>query len=304
MNLNTIWSVLEESSEILFDNYGYPAADKAAEELSLPANFYTWVMAIWLFDANPFTIAQFMRYFPYGLARVNDERFSSAVQQGYLASDGQGTYRATESGRTAALRLTQAGSEVMAALTPMPKESLRAIGNLLARISNAAFNAPEPSAHVLIKAKRDLYQRTNTFAVLEGFLGHCLLLEGHRDDCYVATWGAHGVEGHTWEVLDQLSQNDPLTFDELHEKTSGRGVTRAVHAEDVQELARRGWADDAAGKIRITAAGKQARAEVEAETERLFFAPWACLNEAELEELARLASQLRAGLAPQAGDAQ
>lgn len=36
MNLKFIWSTLEESSEILFDNYGYPAADKAAEELSLP----------------------------------------------------------------------------------------------------------------------------------------------------------------------------------------------------------------------------------------------------------------------------
>ncbi len=100
------------------------------------------------------------------------------------------------------------------------------------------------------------------------------------------------MEGHTWEVLDRLSQSDALTFDELHEKTSGRGVTREVHAADVQELARRGWADDASGKIQITATGKQVRAEVEAETERLFFAPWSCLNESEVEELSNLASQL------------
>ena len=43
MNLKFIWSTLEESSEILFDNYGYPAADKAAEELSLPPGYYAWV---------------------------------------------------------------------------------------------------------------------------------------------------------------------------------------------------------------------------------------------------------------------
>ncbi|MBK6431222.1 hypothetical protein [Candidatus Amarolinea dominans] len=144
MNLKSIWSVLEESSEILGDNYAYPAADKAAEELSLPPNFYNWVTAIWAFDANPFSIAQFMRYFPYGLAQVNDERLASAVQQGYLALDGQGNYRATESGRTTALRLIQAGNAVMAALTPMPKESLRTLGNLLAQISGAAFHSPEP----------------------------------------------------------------------------------------------------------------------------------------------------------------
>ena len=107
MNLKSIWTALEESSEILFDNYAYPAADKVAEELSLPPGYYAWVTAIWLFDANPFSIAQFMRYFPYGLAQVNDERLTSAVQQGYLASDGQGKYRATETGRTAPTPIRQ-----------------------------------------------------------------------------------------------------------------------------------------------------------------------------------------------------
>jgi hypothetical protein len=296
MNLKSIWALLEESSEFLFDNYAWAPADKVAEELSLPAGYYAWVTPLWIFDTEPFTIAEFMRYFPYGLAQVNDARLALAVQQGYLASDGQGKYRATELGRTAAARLMQAGDETMSALTPMPKESLQTIGNLLARISDVASAMPEPPAHVLIKAKRDLYQRTNTFAILEGFVAHCLLLEGHRDDCYIATWSAHGMEGHTWEVLDQLSQSDALTFDELHDKLSRRGVTREVHAADAQELARRGWADDASGKIQITGTGKQVRAEVEAETERLFFAPWVSLNESELGELSRFASQLRDGL--------
>jgi hypothetical protein len=296
MNLKSIWSALEESSEILFDNYGYPAADEAAEELSLPPGYYAWVTAIWIFDANPFSIAQFMRYFPYGLARVNDERLASAVEQGYLASDGQWKYRATESGITAALRLIQTGNAVTAALTPIPKESLRTLGNLLARISDAAFNLPEPPAHVLIKAKRDCYQRTGTFAALEGFPAYCLLLEGHRDDCYFATWSAHGVDGHTWEVLDALSQNDALTFTNLHNKLSRRGVTEEVHVGDVKELIGRGWVEEGSGVVKATEAGRQVRVEVEAETERLFFAPWSCLNESELEELARLTSQLRDGL--------
>ena len=98
MNLNAIWSALEESSEFLFGNYAWPPAGKAAEELALPAGYYAWVTPLWLFDAEPFTIAEFMRYFPYGLAQVNDARLASAVQQGYLTSDGRGTYRATESG--------------------------------------------------------------------------------------------------------------------------------------------------------------------------------------------------------------
>ena len=304
MNLKSIWSVLEESSEILGDNYAYPAADKVAEELSLPANFYTWVTAIWSFDVNPFSIAQFMRCFPYGLAQVNDGRLTSAVGKGYLASDGQGVYRATESGKSAALRLIQTGNAVMAALTPMPKESLRTLGNLLAKISGAAFHSPEPPAHVLIKTKRDLYERTGTFATLEGFVAHCLLLEGHRDDCYFATWSAHGVEGHAWEVLDVLSQNDALTFADLHSKLSRRGVTEEVHAGDVREFVGREWAEEGSGVVKATEAGKQVRAEVEAETERLFFAPWSSLSESELEELASLANQLRDGLQAMKGEKQ
>ena len=296
MNLNSIWSVLEASSEILFGNWGNAAMGKAVQELALPPDYFTWAAAIWLFDSNPFTAAQFMRCFPYGLAQVNEDRFASAVRQGYLASDGQGVYRATELGRTAAARLVQAGNKVMAALTPIPKESLQAMGNLLARISSAAFESPEPRERFLLEAKRNLYQRMDISPTIEGFLGHCLELEGYRDDCYTATWRAHGVEGHTWDMLDFLSRGDAVTFADLHSKLCSRGVAEKIHAEDVQELIRRGWVDDDSGKIQITAAGKQVRAEVEAETERLFFAPWSSLNESELAELADLANQLRDGV--------
>jgi hypothetical protein len=190
----------------------------------------------------------------------------------------------------------QAGDKVMLALTPMPKESLRTLGNLLARISDAALNLPEPPAHVLIKAKRDSISGRIHLQFSKGLsLTAC---------CWKVTVTIailpHGArmawKGHTWEVLDQLSQTDALTFDELHEKTSRRGVTREAHAADVQELARRGWAEEGSGVIQITAEGKQVRAEVEAETERLFFAPWSSLNESELDDLASLANPLRDGL--------
>jgi hypothetical protein len=104
------------------------------------------------------------------------------------------------------------------------------------------------------------------------------------------------VDGHTWEVLDALSQNDALTFTNLHNKLSRRGVTEEVHVGDVKELIGRGWVEEGSGVVKATEAGRQVRVEVEAETERLFFAPWSCLNESELEELARLTSQLRDGL--------
>lgn len=296
MDHKNIWSLLEEGSEILFDKYVDPAMDETVQNLSLPSDYFPWAAAIWLFDANPFTVAQFMRYFPYGLAQVNEERFASAVRQGYLAPDVQGIFRATEKGRSAAARLIQAGKEVMLTLNPMPKESLLALGDLLGRIASAALETSEPHEHILIDAKRDLYQRMSLFSTLGGFISHCLELEGFRDDCYIATWRAHRVEGHAWEMLDILSRGVSLKFAELHQKLSRRGVTEAVHADDVQELAGRGWVQDDSGIVHITSQGELVRAEVEAETERLFFAPWSCLCESELERLASLAHQLRDGL--------
>ncbi len=296
MSVKSSWSALEESSEILGDDYAYPAMDKIAAELSLPPDYFTWVAAIWLFGAEPFTIAQYMRIFPYGLSRANEARFSSAIRDGYLTSAGRESYQATERGMIAATRPFRAANDGIAPLRPMPEEALERLVNLLARLSDASFGMPEPPSHFILTHKRELYRRMGMIESLAGFVAHCLELEGHRDDCYIETWRTHRVEGHAWDLLDFLSRGEALTFNDLHDKTSRRGVTREVHAEDVRELVGRGWVEEGSGVYQITSAGKQVRAEVEAETERLFFAPWSSLNESELEELASLASQLRDGL--------
>ena len=88
MNLNSIWSVLEDTFDML-GGYGFAAMDKAATEMELKPDWSTWLFAIWLFGSEPITIANFMRIFPYGLAHHNEERFASAVQHGYLISDGK-----------------------------------------------------------------------------------------------------------------------------------------------------------------------------------------------------------------------
>jgi len=296
MSVKSSWSALEESSEILGDDYAYPAMDKIAAELSLPPDYFTWVAAIWLFGAEPFTIAQYMRIFPYGLSRANEARFSSAIRDGYLTSAGRESYQATERGMIAATSPFRAANDGIAPLRPMPEEALERLVNLLARLSDASFGMPEPPSHFILTHKRELYRRMGMIESLAGFVAHCLELEGHRDDCYIETWRTHRVEGHAWDLLDFLSRGEALTFNDLHDKTSRRGVTREVHAEDVRELVGRGWVEEGSGVYQITSAGKQVRAEVEAETERLFFAPWSSLNRSELEELASLASQLRDGL--------
>jgi hypothetical protein len=73
-------------------------------------------------------------------------------------------------------------------------------------------------------------------------------------------------------------------------------VPEDVHAGVVKELIRLGWVEEISGWYQITSSGRQARDQVEAETDRLFFAPWAGLNEADLEDLACFAFRMRDGL--------
>lgn len=295
MNLKSTWSALEDVYDIL-GGYGFAAMDKAATDMELKPDWSTWLFAIWLFGSEPITTPNFMRIFPYGLAHHNDECFVSAVQHGYLISDGKNGYIPTELGMKAAHKVWRVAGDSLAPLKPMPEAQMEKVFDYLARIGEAALSAPEPPSHYFMSHKRENYKLFPILYPLERFIILFGELSAYRDDMYVATWGAHGVAGHAWEALDFISQSDAIPFDDLHAKLSRRGMTEKIHAGDVKELARRGLVEEGSGVVQITPKGKQKRAEVEAETDHLFFAPWSCLSESELEELASLANQLWDGL--------
>jgi len=296
MNLNSTWSRLAESADMLGD-FAYPAMDRVAAEQNLAPDYFTWVAAVNLFAPDSFSMTQFMRIFPYGLPQVAEARLASAVQQGFLTFDGQGQYCATESGiHIAVYRVYQAANDSVAALRPIPDEALNRLVGLLTRLADTALGRPGSPTPFITGHKRKSYDRLGMRDSVAGFVGRCLEMEGYRDDAYITTWQAYRIDGHTWDTLDRLSLNDALTFDDLYEQTSRRGVTREVQAEDLEELTRRGWIAERAGVYQITSAGKQVREKVEAETDMLFFAPWSCLSGSELAELSNLAMRLCEGL--------
>jgi hypothetical protein len=292
MNLNSIWSVLEEDFDILGD-YGYPAMDRAAAEIALEPGWMTWVAAIWLFGSEPFTTAQFMRMFPYGLVRLTDERFASAAQQGYLISNGANGYTSAEEGMRVAQRIWREAGDALADLTPIPDEHLQRLFNSLDRLIEASLSAPEPPPHFYISHKRDNYRQYETNYPLEDFVVRFGVLAAYRDDAHSAAWLAHQITGHAWEILTCLWRcAATASVEQLREKVGYRSIPMEVYVQDLKELAVRGWIKEDAGAYQLTADGQRIREEAEALTDRYFFAPWACLNEPELEELLSLASQL------------
>ena len=289
MNFKSIWAELEACRNFL-GKYGYPAMDKTAIKLGLKPGWFTWVAAVSLFGTEPFTTAQLMRLFPYGLAQVNDECFISAVDQGYLSSE-SGIFRASEVGLETVRHIFSATDHSFALLQPLSDRQLQTLVGLLFSLAEAAFVMPEPPSHFILNHKRKLRELTTPTLIcyIERYIGE---LQSYRDDMYIGTWQAHRIERHTWELLDILSQNSALTSEGIHEKLSGRGLAQDVCVADGKELIVRGWLEKCSEYYQITPIGKQARAEAEAETDRLFFLPWACLNMVELEELSHFAKQL------------
>jgi hypothetical protein len=295
MNKKIIWSHLEDGFDIL-GGYGYPMMDKTAEELNLDDDWFSWIAAIWLFGSEPITTAKFMKMFPYGLARLNEECFASAARQGYLMLDTESGYSPTEIGINVAQKIWRQAGVSLADLKPMPEKSLQHIFNFLERLVEASLATPEPPYRFYLSHKKNNYQRLGTVYPLEIFVVLFGELSAYRDDMHIATWQAYQVEGHAWDMFDKIYSEESLTIDGMYAKLKRRGLLQDIYIQDLQELIERGWVIERANEYQITPAGKKIREDVEAETERFFFAPWSCLDERDLEYLMNLSTQLHDGL--------
>ena len=179
----------------------------------------------------------------------------------------------------------------------MPEAQLGRLFEYLVRLGEAAMSALEPPPHYFMSHKRENYQRFQVLYPLERFVVLFGELAAYRDDAHIATWQAHNIEGHTWEVLTYLwREQTAASADTLFEKLGYRSIPREVYVQDLRELESRGWAQEESGAYQLTDEGKRIREDAEALTDRYFFAPWSCLSEMELEDLLNLATQLRDGL--------
>lgn len=295
MNKKAIWSYLEDGFDIL-GGYGYPMMDKTAVELGLDDNWFTWVAAIWLFGSEAITTAKFMQMFPYGLARVNEERFASAARQGYLRADKKSEYLPTTNGTSVAQKIWRQAGYSLASINPMSEENLQHLFNYLERLVEASLAMPQPPSHFYLSHKWENYRRLGTIYPLENYVVLFGELAAYRDDMHIAAWQAYQIEGHSWDMFDKFYSGELLTIDGLYAKLKRRGLPQEIYTQDLQELIERGWVIERANEYQITPAGKKVREDVEVETERLFFAPWSCLDERDLEDLMNLSTQLHDGL--------
>jgi len=295
MNLNSIWSALEESFDPLNDG-AYSSWEKIATEQGLEPGWITWVSALFVFGAEPFSTAAFMRLFPYGSARVLEARFELAVKHGILTASSENEYCAAEKGKHWISQMIHASLASLTPLQPIPTDDLQEIVDYGRRLTEASLAAPEPpskfgASHYF----KNMYPEPEE-SLMRFFIHYFGTLDKYRGNAHLATWKHYNIEGNRWEVLSYIWRGEVNTLDKLFEELKFRGITRDEYSRILQELVERGWIEENAGEYQMTAEGRKIREEAEALTDRYFFAPWTCLSEAEQEDLLNLATQLRDSL--------
>lgn len=295
MNLNSVWSALEESYN-RFNGISYEGSMNVIAELNLPSDWFIWLVAIMFFGDEPISSGEFMHALPYGWQDALEERFASAARQGYLAGDGAGGYRPTEKGTDAVQRMVQADSDVVSPLRPIPETDAARLLSYLRRIADAALTAPEPTSKFIISHKRKHMYPGKDASVNVLTVQYLNELEGYRTDAHNAAWMTDAVAGHAWDAFSHLWRNGASTLDGMYETLQYNEVPKEVYAADLLGLANQGWVREEAGTYHVTEAGRKIREEAEALTDKFFFAVWSCLSESELMDLSNLSSQLRDGL--------
>jgi hypothetical protein len=121
-------------------------------------------------------------------------------------------------------------------------------------------------------------------------------LAAYRDDAHLAAWQRSGLSAMALETLTYLWRGDATSFDELCKKLSGRGHPCQVYTNVLSELREQGFITGPDKLPWVTGTGRVFRNEIEADTDRFFYAPWFCLEDAETNELFGLLTRMRDGL--------
>ena len=243
-------------------------------------------------DPEPILTTQVQRRAPYLTLRQIEARLESGASQGFFEPTAGRAYRLTDKGRRTLKDALQAAWRRLATLELLPPQDMQRLAGLLKRVVESSLAAPEPAEKLsLVNSRRiDPGEGAPVAARIDQYLTDLLWF---RDDVHPASWRRYGVDGPAWEIFSSIWRAEADSLDSLQTRLAGRGHAPEVYTASLDSLARRGWIAEQDGTYSATEQGAALRREAEETTDRLYYAPWACLNDSETEELFGLLARLR-----------
>jgi hypothetical protein len=240
------------------------------------------------------SLARFQVRGPYTAADAYLDQLAAAAEKGYLAEVAPDEYHLTDVGQAETQRFIEEARAAMAKADPLPLADSERLSGLLARLVQASLATPPPPDIWCISLSHELMPAASPpLPYIEQAIS---CLASYRDDAHLAAWQPSGLRATALETLTFLWRGEADSLDALCERLAHRGHPRQVYAQALAELRERGFIEGPDSAPQVTEAGRAFRDRVEADTDRYFFAPWACLDDAAKAELADLLTRLRDGL--------
>jgi hypothetical protein len=208
---------------------------------------------------------------PYATVHSHLEALPVLVGRGYLAVDGD-RYSVTSQGRALVDWIERAGRVYLATLDLLPPADLARLADTFADIAAQLWAAAEPAAKPHQARVRRLPSAAGgpPMARLEEAV-YALWMA--RDDAHNAAWRAAGFDGPVFDLLTRIWAGEADTVAGLTERVGGGQRPEDIE-RGVATLIAQGYLVAKGGALRPTPAGHATREAIEAETDRVYFAPW------------------------------
>jgi DNA-binding PadR family transcriptional regulator len=287
MDNSKLWELASETM-YAFGPFYQEAMSAAAQETGAPNPWFplSYVRGA---DPQPLSLVRMTELNPYTAPERLLDYLTQLAEAGFLESANGDAFCLTETGRTAVEGIFQAANESLKAPLPVADEVLIQIAELLEPIVQTALSSNQMKSKWTLTYSRwtDPGEAGSPAGQVDQYLTD---LTRYRDDAHLAAWTPHLVSGPAWEALTFLWREGIDCPTALTECLPYRGHDEAAYQKAFADLAAKGWIEPGPepGTYQLTDLGRQVREKAEAETDRLFYAPWATLSEEDRTLLAKL----------------
>jgi len=294
MENSRLWNAIHEAWSGLTVKFE-PLVERECAQKGFDQRTWGLMLAVLTFEPEDTTPAHLLVRSPYSSAEAYMMRLKSAAGLGLLAEIKPGRFRITDAGRSLSLQIAVTIREAMAHMDPLlPTDSGR-LAVLIERLVQACLDTLPPPDPWSIRLSTKLMPKLNPPMPFIEQAFSCLA--AYRDDAHLAAWQRSNLSAMALETLTLFWRGEVTSLDELCNKLYFRGHPSQTYQHVLADLRENGLITGPDQAPWVTGKGRVVRNEIEADTDRFFYAPWSCLNTDEKLEVFDLVSRMRDGLA-------